>query len=271
MNTYLGLLTLAIYAASLGLYVWHLNVNQRAIGRAATLCLAAGILLHYLALLERSRWVHSVPYQDLYGSMSLFGWLLGITYLGLELWHRQRSVGPFVLPFVIVLFLVPAFEPKGAPPPAPPAHGPLFAFHVTMNILAYSAFTLAFVLSLIYLLQNHVLRDRRLSTVFWRFPALEVLERMSRSSVIVGMITLAVGMTLGFMWAHRIRGSYFSGDPKEIITVMIFVLYAGYLWLSRKTTWRGARASLLCIVCYLLPILSLTVVNRYLSRYHRFF
>jgi len=25
--------------------------------------------------------------------MSLFGWLLALTYLGLELYHRQRSVG----------------------------------------------------------------------------------------------------------------------------------------------------------------------------------
>jgi ABC-type uncharacterized transport system permease subunit len=270
MTTQLATYTLIVYAASLGLYVWYLYQDNRWAGYAATLSLAAGILLHYFALLERSRWVHSVPYQDLYGSMSLFGWLLAITYLGLELFHGQRSVGPLVLPFVIVLFAAAQFE-RGAPPPAPPAHGPLFAFHVTLNILAYAAFTLAFVLSLIYLVQNHLLRDRKLSTVFWRFPALDVLERMSRSSVIVGVISLAIGMTLGFVWAHRIRGSYFSGDAKEIITLLVFALYASYLWLSRKTAWRGARASLLCLICFVFPILSITVVNLYLSHYHRFF
>jgi ABC-type uncharacterized transport system permease subunit len=270
MNTLLATFTLIAYAASLGLYIWFLNDNRRWVGYAATVSLAAGIALHYFALLERSRFVHSVPYQDLYGSMSLFGWLLAITYLGLELFHGQRSVGPFVLPFVIVLFLA-AWSETGAPPPAPPAHGPLFAFHVTLNILAYAAFTLAFVLSVIYLLQNHLLRDRKLSTVFWRFPALDVLEGMSRSSVIVGMISLAIGMTLGFIWAHRIRGSYFSGDAKEIMTLVVFVLYGSYLWLSRKTAWRGARASLLCLICFVFPILSITVVNLYLSHYHRFF
>jgi ABC-type uncharacterized transport system permease subunit len=270
MTTQLATYTLIVYAASLGLYVWYLYQDKPWTGYAATLSLAAGILLHYFALLERSRWVHSVPYQDLYGSMSLFGWLLAITYLGLELFHGQRSVGPLVLPFVIVLFLAAQFE-RGSPPPAPPAHGPLFAFHVTLNILAYAAFTLAFVLSLIYLVQNHLLRDRKLSTVFWRFPALDVLERMSRSSVIVGVISLTIGMTLGFVWAHRIRGSYFSGDAKEIITLVIFAMYVSYLWLSRKTSWRGARASLLCLICFVFPILSFTVVNLYLSHYHRFF
>jgi ABC-type transport system involved in cytochrome c biogenesis permease subunit len=271
MNTQLGMLTLFFYAASLGCYVRFLYVNKPAIGRAATLCLAIGIVLHYFTMLERARLIHSVPYQDLNGAVSLFGWLLAITYLGLELFHRQRSVGPFVLPFVIGLFLVVSFEPGTTSPTPPPAHGPLFAFHVTLNILAYSAFTLAFVLSVIYLLQNHLLRDRRLSNVFWRFPALEVLDRMSRSSVVVGMLALSVGMTLGFIWAHRIRGNYWNGDAKEIITLVIFVSYALYLWLSRRPAWRGARASWLCAICFVIPIFSITVVNLYLSHYHRYF
>ena len=54
------------------------------LGRLATLLLAGGIVLHYFALLDRSHGTHAVPYDDLYGSMSLFAWLLGITYLGLE-------------------------------------------------------------------------------------------------------------------------------------------------------------------------------------------
>jgi len=171
---------------------------------------------------------------------------------------------------VIALFVVSSAERGATPPPPPPAHGPLFAFHVTLNILAYAAFTLAFVLSVIYLLQNHFLRDRKIGTVFWRFPALDLLERMARSSVMVGVISLAVGMALGFMWAHRIRGHYWNGDPKEIVTLIVFVCYALYLWLGRKTAWRGARASLLCVLCFVLPIFSITVVN-HLSRYHRFF
>ncbi len=270
MTTHLGIETLGLYALSLVLYVWFLYVNKGVIGRAATLCLAVGVLLHYLALLERSRWVHSVPYQDLYGSMSLFAWLLAVTYLGLETIHRQRSVGPFVLPFVLVLFLFANLTPA-TPPPPPPAHGSLFALHVTLNILAYSAFALSFVLSLIYLLQNRVLRDRRLGTVFWRFPALEVLERMSRSSVIVGMASLSIGIVLGFIWANRIRGRYWNADPKEIATLLIFAFYGGYVWLARTTTWRGARASLLCVFNFLFVVFSYTIVNFYLSHYHRYF
>jgi len=270
MTTHLGLETLGLYAMSLGLYVWYLYANKRPIGRAATLSLVGGILLHYLALLERSRWARSVPYDDLYGSMSLFAWLLAVTYLGLEIFHRQRSVGPFVLPVVLVLFSFAYFAPA-APPVPPPARGTEFALHVTLNILAYSAFALSFVLSLIYLAQNRLLRDRRLGAVSWRFPALEVLERMSRSSVVVGMISLSIGVVLGFVWVNRIRGRYWNADAKEITTLLIFLFYAGYIWLARTAAWRGARAALLCVFNFLFVVFSYTVVNLYLSRYHRYF
>ena len=82
--------------------------------------------------------------------------------------------------------------PRTAPTP-PPARGPLFALHVTLNTLAYAAFALSFALSLIYLIQNRVLRARRPGLVFWRFPALDVLERMSRKQRLGGLASLGAG------------------------------------------------------------------------------
>ena len=150
--------------------------------------------------------IHAVPYDDLFGSLSLFAWLLAATYLGLEAIHRRRTVGPFVLPIVLIVVSACARDRKRTPIKAPPAQGPLFAFHVTLNILAYSAFAISFVLSMIFLVQNRRLRGHKLGIVGWRFPALDVLERMTRSSVLIGCASLAVGMTAGLIWAHRLEG-----------------------------------------------------------------
>ncbi len=184
------LATLLFYAASLALYIWNLREPSRPAGIGATACLIAALGLHYVALLERSRQIHAVPYDDLFGSLSLFAWLLAATYLGLEALHRRRSVGPFVLPIVLVVFML-AHLPEAREIKAPPAQGPLFAFHVTLNILAYSAFAISFVLSIIFLWQNRRLRGKKLGIVGWRFPALDVLERMTRSSVLIGCVSLA--------------------------------------------------------------------------------
>ena len=68
---------------------------------------------------------------------------------------------------------------------------------MTLNTWAYAAFALSFVLSVIYLVQDRVLRSRRLSAAFWRFPALDVLDRMARSSVYVGLVALVFGVAMG--------------------------------------------------------------------------
>ncbi len=271
MDSTLGNLTLILYVASLALYGWLLYSNHRLLGVTATGLLAAAMAVHWVALYQRALEVQTVPYQDLYGSMSLFGWLLAMTYLGLEVYHRQRSVGPFVLPFVILFLLAGMWFEPALPPKGPDARGPLFALHVTLSILAYAAFAISFVLSAIYLLQNRLLRDRKLGVVFWRFPALEVLERMSRSGVIVGLVALVVGTVLGIVWSKRLHKEFFTGDAKEIASVVVVVCYGAYVWLAGTTRWRGARAARLCVLNFVLVVLSYTVVNVFLSKNHRFF
>jgi ABC-type uncharacterized transport system permease subunit len=262
-------LTALIYSLSLGSYLWFLYSGKVLPGKLGTIFLALGVILHYFALLQRSRGLHTVPYHDLYGSMSLFGWLLALTYFGLELYHRQRSVGAFVLPFVLVLFLAAHLAPPDRLAPTP-AHGPAFAFHVTLSILAYAAFALSFVLSLMFLIEDRLLHHHSLGNVVWRLPPLELLERMSHSSVLVGLVSIAIGTVLGFVWVDRISGQIWY-DPKYLITLLVLLLYAAYFHLARTASWRGARASRLCIFNFVIVLLSFTVVNLYLSHSHRYF
>lgn len=272
MQFVLFISTVSAYALSLALYLIFLKTGRALTGRLGTLLLAAGLVTHYFALLERTRGLgpHTVPYHDLYGAMSLFGWLLALTYLGLELYHRQRSVGALVLPFILIFFVAAHLAPPDKFSP-PPAHGPTFAFHVTLNILAYSAFALSFVLSLTFLIEERFLRSHKLGDVVWRLPPLELLERMSRSSVLVGLVSIAIGTSLGFLWVYRLSDEYSFYDPKYAVTLLVLILYALYFRLARTTAWRGARASKLCIFNFVLVFLSFTVVNLYLSHNHRFF
>jgi ABC-type transport system involved in cytochrome c biogenesis permease subunit len=270
MNHLALLLTVLAYVLSFGLYVRFLNTGRELTGRLGTLLLAVGLVAHYFALLERSRGLHTVPYHDLYGSMSLFGWLLALTYLGLELYHRQRSVGAFVLPFILVFFLAAHLAPADRLPP-PPVHGIVFAFHVTLSILAYAAFALSFVLSIIFLGEERLLRRHELGNMVWRLPPLELLERMSQSSVLVGLVSIAIGTALGFVSVDRLTGQYWFYDPKYVVTLLVLLLYVLYFRLARTAAWRGARASKLCIFNFVVVVLSFTVVNLYLSHSHRYF
>jgi HemX protein len=151
------------------------------------------------------------------------------------------------------------------------AHGAVFALHVTLSILAYAAFALSCVLSLMYLAEERFLRIRKLGDVVWRLPPLELLERMSHTSVLLGLITIAVGTGLGYLVVDRQPGQAAFFDPKYVVTMIVLLLYLAYFRLARTAAWRGARASKLCVFNFVLVVLSFTVVNLFLSQHHRYF
>lgn len=262
------LITVLAYLLSMGLYTRYLYTGQEVTGRFATLLMFLGLAAHYVSLLLRARGTHTVPYHDLQGSMSLFGWLLAVTYLCLEIYHRQRTVGAFVVPIILAFFFAAYLVPNHPGSPIP-AKGVVFALHVTLSILSYSAFALSCVLSLMYLAEERLLRMRKLNEVVWRFPALDLLERMSYTSVLVGLVTIAVGTVLGYVALDR-QASGLMFDPKYAVTLLVLLLYAVYFRLARTTGWRGARASKLCVFNFVLVVLSFTVVNLFISQHHRF-
>ena len=266
----IDVLALALYAASFAGYALHLYRDRPWSGRLATLLLTLAISAHYYALLERSRVIHAIPYDDLYGSMSLFAWLLAVTYLGLETYHRQRAVGSLVVPFVMFLLIAAVVAPSNVHHELR-TNGALFALHITITVLAYAAFAISFLLSVIYLIQNRGLRHGRPGLAFWRFPALEVLERMSRSSVWVGLVSLAVGTALGFVWEHRLTGQFAIADPKVLVTLIVLAVYAIYLAIVHAPAWRGARAAMVCACNFVIVLFSYTIVNVYFTGFHRFF
>jgi ABC-type uncharacterized transport system permease subunit len=138
---------------------------------------------------------------------------------------------------------------------------------VTLAILAYAAFTFSFVLSLLYLVQDRQLRQRRTGMLFARLPALEVISRLNRTSVTIGLSTLAVSVVLGLVEAQKLWSTL--ADPKIAWALVTVFVYAFLLWMERRG-WEGPRVAILSIVGFGVVMFSYTVVNVYLSSAHRF-
>src|SRR5215471_3362389 len=178
----LGWLAVALYLAAEAYAILSL-IRPRVSALPGTLLIVAGLALQFAALDIRARALHSVPYRTISGSLSLFGWMLGLSYLALLFRHRERAVGPFLIPFVVLFSALGLVLPQPDSVASADTRGPIFALHVTLAILAYAAFTFSFVLSLLYLIQKRQLRRVRTGLLFSRLPALEVIGGMNRTSV----------------------------------------------------------------------------------------
>ncbi len=266
----LGWLALFCYLGAELLAIATLIAPKPAWPRLTTLAIAAGLALQFADLMHRARVLGSVPYRTLGGSVSLFGWLLGIAYLGLLIRHRgERAMGAFLIPMIVVATAAGLFLPEASASgaAAPGTHGSVFALHVTLAILAYAAFTFSFVLSILYLIQDRQIRRRRTGLLFSRLPALEVIGRMNRTSVTIGLASLFVSLVLGAVWAEVVWTSL--ADPKVEWAVVTLIVYGFLLWMDRRG-WEGPRVAVLSILGFGVVLFSYTIVNLYFSHAHSF-
>lgn len=265
----LGGTALLLYLGAEAFSIANLRKEKAVFGLVAKVLLTLGFVVHFSALEFGGRLTHTVPYRDLSASMSLFAWMVAGSYGILRLRHREGSAGPFLIP-VAILFLAAslATHPAQAPAPDPKLSGALFAFHVTLAILGYAAFTLSFVLAQLYLIQIRQIHQRKLGLLFSRLPALDVLSRMHQTSIGIGVVAMTVASTLGLVWAKQNWGTYW--DPKVAFTFLLIGVYVVCLLAGRLLRWSGKHVAWLSLAGYVLMLFSYTIVNLFITQEHVF-
>ena len=271
----LGAFAFLCYAASTAFYVSVLKKPGRGAGMIATGLAMAGAALNLAALYVRSAALHSVPYRDLVGSMALLGFFLAVISLILEIRHRDRSLGPYLMPVVAVFLLIALAVPGPKTPPPPELKGSVFALHVTLNMLAYAALAVACALSSLYLVAGRALKDGKLLTdgATSRLPSLGYLERANRTSLGVGVVASTCGFLLGLSWGFRVwRPDHpaWASDPKIIAVALILAFY----WVVLVRSHRGAApvtTARLSVLGFGMVIVSYTAINLFFSKLHTFY
>jgi ABC-type transport system involved in cytochrome c biogenesis permease subunit len=93
---------------------------------------------------------------------------------------------------------------------------------------------------------------------------------MSDNAVVFGFIALTVAIVIGILWLPRVFQEYSYWDPKLIGTIGIWLLYAAGLAAKKILGWQGRKTMIIALVAFGFVFLSMTVINLYLSSFHRF-
>jgi len=142
--------------------------------------------------------------------------------------------------------------------------------HVSFAVFGYAGFALSAVHGLLYLLMYRELKRGGTGSIYQNLPSLETLESMAVLSSLVGFVFLTVAMLIGGFWLPRIFENYSYLDPKLIATGLVWIMYAAMLAARYFLHMDGKRIVRLSIWGFVFSLLSMTIVNAFLSQFHRF-
>jgi ABC-type uncharacterized transport system permease subunit len=209
----------------------------------------AGLVAHTLYLL-----INKPSPASAYGSLLLLGWVIAVFYLIGSL-HRNRPWGVFVLPLVIALVAISYAAPMES---GDWYSGERFwgAVHGGLILAASVGITIAFLASVMYLLQSRRLRKKLNPIGGMKLLSLERLETMNRRGINLAFPLLTAGLLLGLLLAYRFNASDWA-TPKVIATVGLWLLGVLLLYLRYGAHLAGRKLALLTIVAFGLLLVSL--------------
>ena len=270
------LLPLLLYAAAAAAYVAHFAWRDPRVGRLATALLGGGVLAHTFLIGMQTVQAGHAPLVGTSAAISAFVWLLGLSYLYVELTTDERSMGAFVAVLLVALDVIAALEPSVKPLPVL-LRSPLFTIHVMSLLLAYASFALACVLGVTYVLLFKEIKAKHLGFFYTRLPSLQVLDVMNSRAITVGWIFLTLGVIVGGIWAAKVQGStdpraqaMSVTDPKILVALVSWGIYSFALVARKAIGWSGRRAAYLSGVAFVVVLLTFVLVGYFLKTSHNF-
>jgi cytochrome c-type biogenesis protein CcsB len=252
MNLFWPLLALTCYFASAAVFATErVGVHARWRNEAATL-LGAGALVQLIEFADGALQTGNLPVTNFGQSLSFLAWLTALAGLIVIVRFRMQVVGTFVAPIVFIVLGVATLTMGDRRLTVPAKlRSAWLPVHVTLAFLGYALFVLAAGVSLVYLVYERRLKAKRLALgAGGATPSLEKLDRVNYHLLGWGFLMLTLAIVSGAIWADTIWGHFWSWEPQESWSLVIWLLYAALLESRLAIGWRGRRAATLTIILF---------------------
>ena len=229
----------------------------------ATLALHIG----YFGL--RSVLFQHIPLTSMAEVMTTIALAVALVYVTVERRTREHKTGVFliVVSFALQTFSSAFIQNREDFPDV--LRSPLFIVHTIAAVVGYTAFAVSAIYGILFLLLYHELKKHRFGLIYERLPPLEALARLSVGAIMVGVVSLAVTIAGGALWAAS-EFPGFTTDPKFLLTIATWLVYLTTLALHYGRHWSGRRTILFSLVGFTLLVFSSLAVKLWFDSFHVF-
>ena len=259
-------IALAVYCAAAVLYSF--GMSRR---RAATVLAVAGLVVQSAGIAMRGIEQHRTPFTNLFESLIFFAWALMAVYLAMSRGKRIAALGTFTAVVASVTILCGLLLPKDVSASLVPAlRSQWGSIHVMSCLVSYAGFVLAFGASLGYMVQERMLKAKKISVLQKNLSSLDDMDHLAYRMVAFAFPMLTLGIITGALWAQAAWGSYWNWDPKETWALITWLVYAAYLHVRIVQGWRGKWANRLLVTGFACILITYLGVNFLTSGLHKY-
>jgi ABC-type uncharacterized transport system permease subunit len=216
----------AIYGGSFLMGVITLLL-RRAYPRAlmfALLC--GGFLIQTLGLNLRGAEIKACPLGNPFEIAQFLAWSLVLLFFIIGPAFRLRLLGFFTAGLAAILtagsFAVPSWDRSY--PPGIFGGNPWIELHASLAIFSYGVFAILALISAMFLIQQHGLKNKQFKGVYQYLPSVQQLDLMAKRLLITGVAVLS---------ASLIFGAVFWVDNHDLVPIFKLtatcLLWLGYL------------------------------------------
>jgi ABC-type uncharacterized transport system permease subunit len=203
--------------------------------------------------------------------LSVLSWALLLTFFILSRKLKAAFLSITGTPVALILFLS-ALGTEATTVKMPPMMGTLFfSLHIASLFISFALLFMAFVAGILFLNMDKKLKAKAKPKDFHKdLPGITLMDTANSWAVIGGFPLYTLGLLSGFVWARFTWDRMITGDPKELVSIFIWLMYAFLFHQRLAMGWRGRKPALMAMIVFVLSVLSLVGVNFLMPSHHGF-
>jgi ABC-type uncharacterized transport system permease subunit len=135
---------------------------------------------------------------------------------------------------------------------------PWIELHAALSLIAFGAFGLASISSIMFLVQEKQLKSQHPTTIFHYLPPMRLLEAVTLRLLWIGWVLLSVSFAAGWLPSHSIIGMKFG------ISLLVWGSYVFTLFLYHKRLVAAHHLAFMAILIFFFALMIFPVM-RYIS------
>ncbi len=268
MTDLFSMATILFYLLSTAGYVSYLFLQKDLLHRAGCALLGAGFGSNLIAILYEFTATGRFPVRNLQETLSVAACTLAGLFLLFQYRYRLRVLGIFAAPLVALIMVISVQLPHEPSQIEIVFNNFWIIFHVVVIFIGNAAFALACGTGILYLMQENAIKRKNPGFFFRRLPSLNILDTVGYAGIVVGFTMFTLGLITGFLYAKTVWGRFWSWDPKEVWSGVMWLFYAALLHERLASGWRGRKAAIMSIVGFGVLLFTFLGVNFLLTGHH---